>query len=147
MESCIPHENFNFSALPLSVEKKVRLFCARATTVSDLVERPWRELTQIFEKEHRHVCGHASYTDIKLLLQLNNLWNESVNKYLSTTFEECASFNVTACLQPARKVSLGSMYRSFNEVVYVDHLFLMSFVLYTPWMLPLVTPQVCWYQI
>lgn len=41
----------------------------------------------IVEKVHQHVCGHSNYTDMRVLLERNNFWNDQVEKYLSQVLE------------------------------------------------------------
>lgn len=101
---------------------KYKLFCAAATIQNETSSRSWAELRKIVDKVHKHVCGHSTYSDIKILLQRNNLWNDEVMKYLARTIESCSSCHNTALPKPTRKVSLSTMSREFNDTVCVDHL-------------------------
>ena len=83
----------------------------------------WEETKKIVEKVHRHVCGHASYKDIKLLLKRNNLWSSQCEKFLSQLLETCEHCHILDEPVGNRKVSLRSMTRSFNQVVCIDHFF------------------------
>ncbi|PXF44010.1 hypothetical protein BWQ96_06243 [Gracilariopsis chorda] len=76
------------------------------------------------DKVHKNVCGHATYTHIKTLLQRNQVWDYSIEKYLSRTLEECISCFTTARAQPFLKVSISSLSDQFNEIVCIDHMFL-----------------------
>ena len=121
LHSYIPSEAFHSKTTAGSSK---RLFCATANLQEIHADRPWSEIKKIVDKVHKHVCGHASYTDIKTLLERNKLWNPAVHKYLSTTVERCPSCNVTAEPKQERQVSLSTLNRSLNDVVCIDHLFL-----------------------
>lgn len=101
-----------------------QFICAAANLDSSGFAHSWPNLQNIVDRVHTHVCGHASLTDLKLLLQLNNIWNDSVADYLSTVLEKCPHCHAASLPLPARKVSLSSLSRTFNDVVCVDHLFL-----------------------
>ena len=49
----------------------------------------WKELKRVVDRIHRHVCGHASFSDIRTLLVRNKLWSPEVQAYLSKTVAEC----------------------------------------------------------
>lgn len=83
----------------------------------------WPELKRMIDKIHKHVCGHASYDEIKLLMKRNDLWNGQCSKYLSQQLESCKSCVEVKLPKSARKVSLGSVSREFNDLVCVDHFF------------------------
>ena len=63
---------------------------------------------------HKHICGNSNYTDIKILLERNNLWPRDVHEYLVGIIEECPDCVTTALPKPARKASQSSMSRSFD---------------------------------
>ena len=73
----------------------------------------WKKVKNIVDKVHKHVCGHASLSDIQILLERNNMWNSEVRKYLSRskTYEP----------KQTRKVSVSSLNRYFNDLVCIDH--------------------------
>jgi len=100
------------------------MFCAAAKldTFEDI--RPWKDVKSIVDKVHKHVCGHSNYSDMRILLERNNLWNKEVEKYLPLVLERCSNCHTTALPKNSRKVSLSSMSREFNNVVSVDHMFL-----------------------
>ena len=106
-----------------AAQKQKSLFCAMARVESN-INRPWDEIKHIIDRVHKHVCGHSCYSDMKTLLQRNDIWDESIQKYLQQTLERCPACKKTSEAQPERKVSLGTISRSFNEVLCVDHLFL-----------------------
>lgn len=39
------------------------------------------EVTAIINKVHKHICGHLAITDIRLLLERNDLWIAAVEQY------------------------------------------------------------------
>lgn len=48
--------------------------CLRAVSIS---KRPWSDVKNICDEEHRHTCGHATVTELKMFLK-NDLWNPTV---------------------------------------------------------------------
>ena len=58
---------------------------------------------------------------MKILLERNDLWNPEVAKYLSRTVDSCEKCARTYEPKQARKVSLSSLNRSFNDLVCIDH--------------------------
>lgn len=124
MHTYIPHTAFTFQAETLTPRHETTLFCATAHIDGNLAKKPWKDLKNIVDKVHKHVCGHSTYSDIKILLERNELWNAHVDKYLQRTLEECTACRTTARPKTDWKVSLSPMSRSFNEVVCVDHMFL-----------------------
>jgi len=99
-------------------------FCATAQFPTNASKRPWNEVRRIVDKVHRHVCGHASFSDMKTLLKRNDLWNHEIKKYLIDKIEVCTNCAHTSEPRKMRKVSLSALNRSFNELVCVDHLHL-----------------------
>lgn len=82
------------------------------------------------DKVHKHVCGHGSYSDIKVLLERNDMWSADVMKYICRTMESCARFLHTAQRKHARNVFIRSLNRQFNSVVYIDHVHLGNMFLF-----------------
>ena len=70
------------------------------------------------------MCGHSSYNEIRLLLDRNELWDDPCSRYLSHVLEICPHCPIVQRPAPSRKVSLSSMFRQFNAIVCIDHLFL-----------------------
>lgn len=89
-----------------------------------LVNSKWKDVKSVIDKVHKHVCGHASHNDLKMLLERNRLWNEAIASYVRNLIEGCSACRATYFLQPNRKVSISSLSNNFNEVVCIDHLFL-----------------------
>ena len=124
MHTYIPHSVFISRADNFTSDNEKTLFCAAANVNEDVGSKPWKDLKKIVDKVHKHVCGHSNYSDIKLLLERNMLWNDHVDKYLQSTLENCTACRTTAKPKACRKVSLSAMSRSFNDVVCIDHMFL-----------------------
>lgn len=122
MHSYVPYTAFCKTKLDYTAE--TMLFCATASIPSIQSARPWVELKHVIDKVHSHVCGHASFSDMKVLLQRNGLWSDEAMKYLARVIETCAGCSHTSDPQNARKVSIRSLNRSFNQVVCIDHLHL-----------------------
>lgn len=93
-----------------------------AQLVTQIQKRSWPEQWKILGRVHRHLCEHASCSDITLLLGRNNLWSEGIQKYLSDTLSRCTSYKTTTLPRAERKVFLCSINGPFNTVVYVDHI-------------------------
>ena len=104
---------------PLYTSALVSLSCS-----ANYSQFSWPDTKKIIDKVHRHVCGHSSYNDIKLLMERNELWDDQCSKYLSQLLETCPHCPVVQLPSPSRKVSLSSMSRQFNAIVCIDHLFL-----------------------
>lgn len=66
----------------------------------------WDQTKKLINKVLHHVCGHASYHDIMLLLDRNHIWTEDCGKYLSSIMERCAHCKVVQLPTGSRKVSL-----------------------------------------
>lgn len=86
--------------------------------------RPWKEVIDIVNKVHNHICGHPTYTDVKILLQRSYLWSDEIEQYLTTVIDECHSCRATAPPKSALMVSFSSLNRSFNGVVCLEHFYL-----------------------
>lgn len=85
-----------------------------SVTLSDF---DWPSINRLVDKVHRHVRGHASISDFKMILTRNDFSYECVEGYLIRTVEKCSSYRRLALTRPNRKVSLSSMNSAFNEVV------------------------------
>ena len=70
---------------------------------------PWSDVKRIIDKVHKHVCGHASFTDYKLLLERNRLWNDVIASYLTQVVNACTACRSTFVPEPSRKVSIISL--------------------------------------
>lgn len=55
----------------------------------------WKNNKRIVDRVHQHVCGHASFNDIKMLLMRNHIWNENCMKYLAQVLDTCENCIIT----------------------------------------------------
>lgn len=67
-----------------------------------------------FHRGHRFVCSHAKFTDIRVLLDLKEMWNDAAKQYVSMIFQNCRACRATAPLHPSPKVDTSSLYTVFN---------------------------------
>jgi len=124
MHSYIPYKVFGPHATIEARPNENALFCATAQIDASTQSRPWTTTKKIIDKVHKHVCGHSSFTDMKVLLERNDLWDDSAHEYLSNVMQRCQKCRKTAPPKEERKVSLSTITRAFNSVVCVDHVFL-----------------------
>ena len=87
-------------------------------------------LRSTVDKVHRHVCGNSTFDDIKVLLDRNGLWTEDCAEYLSKLLESCEHCHAVRKPQKPRTVFLNILNREFNEVVFVDHMFLDDLIVF-----------------
>lgn len=97
------------------------LSCAAATPRETAALRDWPSTRRVIDKVHRHVCGHASFSDIRTLLQRNGMWSLNAQKYLASVVRDCADCVASSTPPPNRRVSLKSLDRAFNSVLCIDH--------------------------
>lgn len=123
----------NHSHLPLScfpkITKALRTIASHTASLSScspsiISTHSWPEKVRIINKVHKHVCGHASYGDIKTLLQRNKLWDNDIQRYLAQLIEKCQHCRAASLPKPARKVTLATLNRSFYDVDCIDHFYL-----------------------
>lgn len=88
------------------------------------LNRRWSDVNPIVDSVHIQVCGHADYSDFKVLLQRNNMCSDDVNTYLTYVINKCRGWRATAFPQPSQKFLLKSINRSLNECGCVDHMLL-----------------------
>jgi len=102
------------------------IFCAtgKLSNSIDAKNLPWSNRKAIIDRVHLHVCGHSSFSDMKTLLQRNDLYDDNAAEYLAQVLDECTSCKVTSQPKPNRKVSLSSLSKEFNKEVCIDHLYL-----------------------
>ena len=100
------------------------LYGYSSVMVSDGIDSmPCAHVKRIVDRVHAHVCGHSTFADMRVFLQRNQMWNNSISQYLPQTVNDCMSCLRTSALIPNRKVSIKSLSRSFNEVVCIDHFY------------------------
>lgn len=84
-------------------------------------EKPCFEIKKFIDKVHRHVDGHASFTYFKLILERNVIWSKIVIQCIEQMINECQNCKSSAPPEPSCKVSISSMSKNINEIVYFDH--------------------------
>ena len=52
---------------------QAKLFCATGNISGQEAERPWSETKKVIDKVHKDVCGHASLSDMEILVKRNDL--------------------------------------------------------------------------
>lgn len=55
-------------------DTEAMMYCATVSLQDNTQTRPWKELKSIVDRVHRYVCGHSSYTDMKILMERNGIW-------------------------------------------------------------------------
>lgn len=90
------------------------------TNFSMELSRPLSDVSRIVSMVNDHVCGHATYGDMRTLLQRNRLWNDYVQRVLATVVETCARCNADASPPLTGNVSISGSNRNFNDVVFID---------------------------
>lgn len=80
LHSFIPYGNFLAKHDTCSLETTKKIYCATAQINGEVMNRPWSELKNIVDKVHKHVCGRSTYSNMKILLQRDNLWSPKVMK-------------------------------------------------------------------
>ena len=96
---------------------QAKFYCATEVVGDPENIRSRKELTKIVDKVHKRVCGHASLSDMKILLERNDLWTPEVAKCLNSLIDSCEKCARTCEPKQVRKVSLSSYNRSFNDLV------------------------------
>lgn len=54
---------------------------------NDLIEKPWENVSVIIYKVCKHVVEHENLLDVVILLEINEMWNDVVERYIKQTFE------------------------------------------------------------
>ena len=98
--------------------------CIHSATVSN------HDVGKIIKRAHEHVCRHASYDDMRILLQRNNLWADNTKNILLSIIENCPHCIITKAPTGLRPVSLSRINSRFNESVCVDHIFLDGIIIF-----------------
>lgn len=124
------------SYIPLSAFRRARSVQKRLTSPScdsinakltTSVEKcSWKTIKHTTDKVQKHVCGHSSYFNMKLLLIKNDFWNDAVKRYLTDGAEKFAGFCHTSMPQNTRRVPLSSLSLSVNELVCIVYVYLLK---------------------
>lgn len=80
----------------------------------DLENNPWYELRPLLDKVPKPVCGYANYTEQQVLIDRNNLWNETVASYVDQLLKNFTSCRSTAPPKPDRKAYMSSLKKNFK---------------------------------
>lgn len=86
----------------------------------------WSSIRGIVDRVHSHACGRELYSDIRIILLINNIWNEDVQHYWENLSEKCTKLKASSTPSSHRFVSLSSLNTEFIDVVYIEHFFLDS---------------------
>lgn len=119
MHSYLPRQVF----APLNDCSVVFSDITNGVKATQIQESSSKAVKNTVEKVHKHICGHAPYSNIKLLLIRNNFWNDSAERYLNDAVEQCTGYRRTSLPKSKRKVSISSKSRPINKVVRVNHFF------------------------
>ena len=79
------------------------------------------DMRHILNRVHEHVCGHASYSDMRKLPPRNHLWTDDSHLLLSSILENCPHCIITKPPTGMRPVSLSRLTSNLNEAVCVEH--------------------------
>lgn len=58
------------------------MLCATEMFTSSDQKLSWLVTKKIVDKVQSHIYGHSAYADIKVLLERNDIWYESISEYL-----------------------------------------------------------------
>lgn len=117
-------EDVFLSYVPLEAfAPKARKEFASLSCLSGNVQRSysWDQTKAIFVKVHKRLCGHANFTNMRLLLQRNNIWFDVVADYVAKLVESCTAYLLTAISQPSHKASISSLSRKLSGIFSLDH--------------------------
>ncbi len=64
LHSLIPFRLFIVGLPTDSACFQAKMFCATAVVAEPAKDRSWHDLKKIIDKVHKHVCGHASLSDV-----------------------------------------------------------------------------------
>lgn len=114
------------AAMPLDYfahAQRMEALKACTSAVKPFLAQSWPTPKAIVDRIHCHICGHARYSDIRTLLQRNNLWSQDVETYLISVISKFRACRATSPPHQTRKISLSSLSRQFNETVCIEHMY------------------------
>lgn len=85
---------------------------------------PYKLVKSTMDIVHKHVWGHAKFSNTQTLLEKNNMCSPDAAKYLSSQVAGYRSYQAASKQKPSRKVFLASLSRIFNDLICLDHFFL-----------------------
>lgn len=100
-----PSLEMSFLAIPLAVfapnvVKETALTCLNGTVGANY---SWKQIKAVSDKVQGHVCGHANFTDMRLLLQRNNKCSDMAADYVGRLVESCVTCRSAAPPHPSQK--------------------------------------------
>lgn len=88
-----------------------------------LVHNHWDTVRGIIDRVYKHICGHSSFCDMRLVLEHNSLWSHLLAKCLSNMLYTCSGCHAASRPPLSRKLSIRSLSREFNDKVWIDDVF------------------------
>ena len=82
------------------------------------------EVKKVVDKVRKHVCGHASFSDFKILIDRNNIWDFDVEDYERKLIINCRSCQKSSLPCSYRKMSISILPKDINESFCTDHCYL-----------------------
>lgn len=110
------HNHLNSFTVNLAIQDN-----AQANIPSSDEIASWSSVKKLVDKVHKHVCVHATFSDIRTLLVRNLLWSDQVQRYLVRVVSQFASCKASATPAPNRCMSIASLSRQLNDFVCIDH--------------------------
>lgn len=108
----LPSE-MNFICLPLYLNNRhlylefdlfFKTNTANANTAAMSLKVPWSNIGTICDKIRNHVFGHAALSNMKILLERNNVLSNMANSYLGSVKSHCDACQCTARPRQAHKL-------------------------------------------
>ena len=59
-----------------------------------VTNRSWPQLKRIVDRVHNHTCGHASFADVRSLLERNGFWTPAVSHYLTDLINKLSLIHI-----------------------------------------------------
>lgn len=76
---------------------------------SNLSKMNWNDVRRTIDRVHHHMCGHPTFSDMRTLLERNNLWSMEAQKYCSEMVASCPDCKASSTPPPNKRVFLSSM--------------------------------------
>lgn len=85
-----------------------------------LSSKMFSKVKTISDKVHKHLFGLENCTEYQLLLEKNDLWDNNVSSYLTTNIQNCITCSASSPPKLNRKVSISSLSKKLNEIVFIE---------------------------
>lgn len=85
--------------------------------------RPWGRVHRMADKVQKHTCRHSASSDMRTMLQRNGLWSDAVQRHLSDLVQRCNHFIASSTPPPSCKVSLATLCRELNDLMFFVHFY------------------------